>query len=45
VYRLAGVAVARVAIAGEVVTIEATPAAGAGICPECGVASTRVHSR
>jgi len=39
------VAVARVAIAGEVVTIAATPAAGAGICPECGVASTRVHRR
>jgi transposase len=45
VYRLDGVAVWRVAIAGEVVTIEATPTAGAGTCPDCGRESPRVHSR
>jgi transposase len=45
VYRLDGVEVGHVAIEGEVVTIKATPAAAAGVCPDCGQRSTRVHSR
>jgi hypothetical protein len=45
VYRLDRVVVGKIASAGEVVTVEATSAAAAGICPECGVVSTRVHRR
>lgn len=44
-YRLDGVVVGKIASAGDVVTVEARSAADAGICPECGVVSTRVHSR
>lgn len=44
-YRLDGVRVERIAIDGEVVTVEAVPTATEGRCPACGVPSERVHRR
>jgi hypothetical protein len=45
VYELAGVRVERVIEEEGRVVIEAMPAASCGICPACGQASDRVHSR
>ena len=44
-YNLDGVRVERLAVDGEVVTIEAVPTATEGRCPACGQPSARVHSR
>ena len=44
-YSLDGVRVEQVAIAGEVVLVDAVPTAAAGHCPACGQSSARVHSR
>jgi transposase len=45
VYDLDGVRVEQLAIAGEVVTIEAVPTAAESRCSTCGQPSARVHSR
>ena len=44
-YDLDGVRVEQVAIAGEVVLIEAVPTAAESSCPAWGQPSARVHSR